>query len=219
MSIPVRIGSAASRLSMLSMLLCVIFAACGGPSSDEDQSAADRQGADSEKTDVVAFFGTDEITRRYVERLLKSRRIPWDEVGGFVRTARVLQRDVDAAKALLANEDGLRGFLLWSTEDLTRSEAPYEGAHIELTYPEALDKFGPVTVVGKILRSSDFPSPVKLADVVRIVRVEWRARSYINARFEPTKAMQGRVSYLRTFPGKSMKFFKGISDVAVFEPE
>lgn len=219
MKLSLRIGSAASYLSILTLFLGAMLCACGDPTSDNDQPAAGRQAADSEKADVVGFFGTDEITRRYIGRLLESRRIPWEEVGGFVRTASVFRRDLDAARKLLAGEEGLGGFLIWSTEDLSKSEAPYEGADIDLTYPQALSMHGPLTVVGRILRSPEFPSPVKLADVERITRVEWRVRRYVTSRLEATKAIQGRVLYLRTFPGKSTKLFKGISDVAVFEPE
>ena len=135
-----------------------------------------------------------------------------------MRTLSVSKRDFDAAKELLASEAGLRGFLLWP-DTKEEAEVPFSGIDVDLTFVEALEKHSASTVVGKVLRSSDFPSPVKIEAVERIVRVEWRIRPFVTTGLKPTQAIQGRISFLRKFPQRLDKLFKGLSEVAVFEPE
>ncbi len=167
---------------------------------------------------LVGFYGDDDVTSLYIGRLLSSKGISFKQEGAFLRTVSVSRRDFDSARQLLESEEGLRGFLLWPSSR-EENDIPFDGADIDLAYPEALEKYSALTVVGRILRSRDFPTPIKIEAVERIVRVEWRIRPFVSATLTATQAIQGRVSFLRSFPERPYKLYRASSAVAVFESE
>lgn len=196
----------------------LVLGACGGAPPEKGQAADRPTSGDSDKVAIVGFFGADEITWRYIRRILQSRGISPHQEGGFLRVLFVPRRDREVASGILASEEGLRGFLDWSRSD-EGPEPPFEGVDVDLAYAEALARNPASTIVGKVLRSPDFPSPIPVDQVNRIVRVEWRVRPYVSERMEPTTAIQGRILYTRIIPRIPTKIFQGSQDVSVFEEE
>ena len=210
------------RWSGVSVILCLLLSTCGESAPKEVERPTGPSGADdADRVKLVGFYGADEITFRYMQRLLKSRRIAFEQEGAFGRSVFVSRRDLDSARKLLAAEIGLRDYLHWP-ESQRRIEPPWQGSDIDLTLTEALAKYPATSIIGKIIRSPDFPLPGKLErldQVLRIVRVEWRLRDFVTDRLDRANAIQGQVMFLRRIPESPKKVFKGLSEVCVFEPE
>jgi len=173
----------------------------GGPTKSVRHPPAapvmiDEPRADEKTEFILAMDGGDEVTERYVTRVLTAHAI-WSMTQGSIgwsTSVRSSQRR--EAEKWLRKEDGLRGYVTWlpSGERELLPTPTRTTVSIGMDYTSALKSHPPDTVVGRILRSDDLRRELGGSVTAKVESVSWVVRPTVTDALKSTTCIVGTVA-------------------------
>ena len=156
-----------------------------------------------EKTEfLLTMDGGDEVTERYVSRVLYAQGIWSTTEGSLGWSTSVRSRERAEAEKWLRKEEGLRGYVAWLPGYVRESLRPPKLTTVQIgaDYASALQSQPPESVVGRILRSEDFARALGGSTTAKIESVSWVERPLVTEDLKPTTAIVGTVALLDLRP-------------------
>lgn len=183
-----------TRASNLVVVLSgLLLVACGDRASPNAESPPTVYDA------ILSYELADEITFRYLRRVLDANGIAWKLEGSFARGLLVPRKSEAEATRLLKKESGLRGYVQWHSEsEFNVSPPPFKSEAIGADYASAIVKYPESTIIGRILRSPS--AGANAPEALRVESVKWRDRQFVSKALERTTATQAKVEVLWRSP-------------------